>query len=79
MAEQKPVGGIEVFGPASKNLNNIRFLRLLFLFRLGQFTFYGASAALDLPLRQWRNGSSSIFLNYMRVSVCSVKQLLVRP
>jgi hypothetical protein len=59
MAEQKPVGGIEVFGPAYKNLNNIRFLRLLFLFRLGQFTFYGASAALDLPLRQWRNGSSS--------------------
>jgi hypothetical protein len=59
MAEQKPVGPIEVLGPASKYLNNIRFLRLLFLFKLEQFTFCGASAALDLPLRQWRNGSSS--------------------
>jgi hypothetical protein len=59
MVEQKPVGRIEVLGRASKNLNNIRFLRLLFLFKLEQFTFYGASAALDLPLRQWRNGSSS--------------------
>jgi hypothetical protein len=60
MAEQKPVGRIEMLGPASKNLNNIRFLRLLFLFKLEQFIFCGASAASDLPLRQWRNGSSNI-------------------
>jgi hypothetical protein len=38
-AEQKTVGGIEVLGLSSKNLNNIRFSRLLFLFKLEQFTF----------------------------------------
>jgi hypothetical protein len=59
MAKQKPVGEIEVLGPVSKNLNNIRFSRLLFLFKLEKFIFCGASAALNLPLRQWRNGSSS--------------------
>jgi hypothetical protein len=48
-----------VFGPTSKNLDSIRFFKLLFLFELEQFTFYGASAGSDLPLRQWRNGSSS--------------------
>jgi hypothetical protein len=49
-----------VFGPTSKNLDSIRFLKLLFLFELEQFIFYGASAGSDLPLRQWRNGSSSM-------------------
>jgi hypothetical protein len=29
------------------------------LFELEQFIFYDSHAALDLPLRQWRNGSSS--------------------
>jgi hypothetical protein len=34
MAEQKNIGGIDVLGPASKNLDSIRFSRLLFLFKL---------------------------------------------
>jgi hypothetical protein len=59
MAEQKPIYEIEVLGPASKNLHSIRFLKLLFLFKLEQFTLCGSSDASDLPLRQWRNGSSS--------------------
>jgi hypothetical protein len=29
------------------------------LFELEQFTLYDSHAASDLPLRQWRNGSSS--------------------
>jgi hypothetical protein len=48
-----------MLGLASKDLDNIRFSRLQFLFNLKQFTLCGVSVALDLPLRQWRNGSSS--------------------
>jgi hypothetical protein len=59
MIEQKTVGGIDVIEPASKNLDSVRFSRLLFLFELEQFTLCGASAVLDLSLRQGRNGSSS--------------------
>jgi hypothetical protein len=61
-AEQETIGGIKVFRRASKNLHSIRFSRLLFLFKLKQFIIYGSSAALDLALRQWRNGSSSMKL-----------------
>jgi hypothetical protein len=52
-----------VLGPASENLRTFRFWRLLFLVELEQFTFYGSSAASDLLLRQWRNGSSSVVQN----------------
>jgi hypothetical protein len=47
---KKPIGGIKVLGPASKNLHSIRFSTLLFLFELEKFTLYGFSATLDLPL-----------------------------
>jgi hypothetical protein len=60
-----------VFGPTSKNLDSIRFLKLLFLFELEQFIFYGASAGSDLPLRQWRNGSSSLLEKAMSAEACS--------
>jgi hypothetical protein len=33
------------------------------LFELEQFTLYDSHAASDLPLRQWRNGSSSFLLH----------------
>jgi hypothetical protein len=36
----------------SKNLRTMWFGRLLFLFKLKQFTLCGFSAASDLPLRQ---------------------------
>jgi hypothetical protein len=48
--EQKTVGGIEVLGLASKNLDTIRYSRLLLIFELEQFTPYDASVASNLPL-----------------------------
>jgi hypothetical protein len=42
-----------------KNLDSIRYSRLLFLFELEKFTACDATAASNLSLRQWRNGSSS--------------------
>jgi hypothetical protein len=53
------IGGIGVFGLTSKNMRSITFLKHFFKFKLEQFILCGFSAALDLPLRQWRNGSSS--------------------
>jgi hypothetical protein len=38
------------------------------IFELEQFTLYDSSAALDLPLRQWRNGSSSLIKETKNVS-----------
>jgi hypothetical protein len=54
-----------VFGPAYKSLHSISLSRLLFLFKVEHFTLCGSSAASNLPLRQWRNGSSSILLNLL--------------